>query len=277
MEALLISIIIPCKKQDNNLKLLLNDIASQQISGEQEAIIMEGIYPPGEARNQGAKKAKGNVLVFTDGDIRLGNNDLIMRLAEVILSDSQVGIAIASIRIPPDANSFQRRYAREIPLCQIPIVEKTTEIGTAPSACFAIRKELFENIGGFRQEMIRGEDSEFSLRLTKRGYRIVIAPYAFYYHRQPDNLSTLIKTQIRNAIGVAYADSFYPLLNIDIEPYNLNYACERRNFLSRIKRFASSWLQALAGGKTLLLFSKCIYSVTYGFTLFKYRLARCKR
>ena len=73
MDKLLVSIIIPCQHNTDKAKGLLNDISNQKASFDREIIIIPGISPAGKARNTGAKKAKGEILIFIDCDIRLAN------------------------------------------------------------------------------------------------------------------------------------------------------------------------------------------------------------
>jgi phosphatidyl-myo-inositol dimannoside synthase len=260
---MLTSIIIPCVKSDEDVALLLKDISSQEPFSDYETVVVEGLYPPGRARNEGARKAKGEMLVFLDKDIRLGSRDLLRRMLDVILHDPEAGIVIASIRIPVDSNPFELCYAREIPLCQMPIVDKPTEAGTAPGACLAIRRDLFERVGGFHEQMVRGEDSEFSFKVKKQGKKIILVPQAFYCHHQPRNFSQLIRTQVRNGLGASFVDTYFPYLNIDVAPDRFNYDLEHKGILKRSLRFIASFCQAAVKGKALLLFSKILYASSY--------------
>ena len=53
-------------------------------------------------------------------------------------------------------------------------------------ACLAVRKKVFEEMGGFDEENlgVTFNDIDFCLRLTKRGYRIVWTPYANLIHHE---------------------------------------------------------------------------------------------
>ncbi|MBW2046853.1 MAG: hypothetical protein JRI96_18610 [Deltaproteobacteria bacterium] len=129
--------------------------------------------------------------------------------------------------------------------------------------------------------MIRGEDSEFSLedsefslRLKKAGYRIVLTPNAVCYHSQPDSILQLIKLHIRNGLGVAFVDTFYPDLNIDVEPYKIDYVLGRKSKAGRIRRFMLSSIRSILSRKVLLLSSKIFYLAGYFCGIVKYRLFR---
>lgn len=53
-------------------------------------------------------------------------------------------------------------------------------------ACMAVRKTVFEELGGFDEENlgVTFNDIDFCLRLTERGYRIVWTPYANLIHHE---------------------------------------------------------------------------------------------
>jgi len=53
-------------------------------------------------------------------------------------------------------------------------------------ACMAVRKMVFEELGGFDEENlgVTFNDIDFCLRLTERGYRIVWTPYANLIHHE---------------------------------------------------------------------------------------------
>jgi GT2 family glycosyltransferase/glycosyltransferase involved in cell wall biosynthesis len=51
------------------------------------------------------------------------------------------------------------------------------------AACIALRKEVFEQVGGFDETFpIDYNDIDFCLRILEQGYRIVYTPYAALYH-----------------------------------------------------------------------------------------------
>ncbi len=272
----LVSIIIPCKDKSHDISGLLNDISVQKKSFDTEAIRITAVSPPGRARNMGAKKARGQILVFIDCDIRLGNDSYLSNLVGALEGSNKIGAACASLRLPLESSGFQLRYAKEIAHCESPIVDKPTEVFVAASACFAISKELFSLLGGFNENIIRGEDSELSLRLNKSGYRIVLAANTWCYHPAPCNIRQLAKINFRNGAGVAFVDTFYPELNIDVHPQGIDRFSNRKTIMERIKRFIVSGFVAIIKMYNLLILAKIYYLAGYAYGVFKYRIFRFK-
>lgn len=272
----LVSIIIPCKDKSHDISGLLNDIAIQKKSFDTEVIRIIGVFPPGKARNMGAKKACGSTLVFIDCDIRLGNDSYLSNLVETLEGAQNIGASCASLRLPNDSCAFQLRYAKEIAHCESLIVDKPTEVFVAASACFAITKELFSSLGGFNEDIIRGEDSELSLRLNKSGYRILTAPNTWCYHPAPCNMRQLAKINFRNGMGVAFVDTFYPELNIDVHPKGIDQFSNRKTIPERIGRFLLSGFMAIIKSNNLLILAKIFYLAGYSYGFLKYRILKFK-
>lgn len=270
----LISIIIPCKDEKDNIDGLLRDIESQKISFDTEVIKITGISPSGKARNIGARKAKGNILVFIDCDISLGSDLVLDNLIRPLIEDRNIGAVCASVRIPLNSSKFQVRYTKEIPHCESPLVDRLTEVGVTTSQCCAIGRDLFFKLGGFNENIIRGVDPEFSYRLRKAGYRTLLVPYTWCYHPQPDNIIQLVKIQFRDGKGVAFVDIFYPHLNIDVHPEGIIYFSERKSIFRRIIRFLLSGFEAILRGKILLSLAKVIYVIGYCYGIVRYRILR---
>ena len=56
-------------------------------------------------------------------------------------------------------------------------------MGSVSGACFAIRRELYEALGGFDEEFFMYmEDTDLSLRALSRGFEIVYVPTSRVYH-----------------------------------------------------------------------------------------------
>jgi ADP-heptose:LPS heptosyltransferase len=270
----LISIIIPARSDKDDLTGLLADLARQKTDFQTEIIRVMGVAPVARARNNGAKQAKGDILVFIDCDIRLGNEFYVSNLAKFLEQDKGAGAVCASLRLPPDASVFQRKYVQQVAHYEYPIASEPTKVFVASSACFAMRKELFVSLGGFNERIIRGEDSELSHRLLKAGYRLMLAPKTWCYHPAPDNLAQLVRINLRNGDGVAFVDTFYPEFNIDVHPKAITEFSASKTRLQRLKRFSAALLGAFVGGKGLLILSKFFYAAGYAGGIFKYRILR---
>jgi cellulose synthase/poly-beta-1,6-N-acetylglucosamine synthase-like glycosyltransferase len=266
---MLVSIIIPRKHEKNNIDGLLEDIFRQETNFQTEVISIINTKPSGKARNIGAQRAKGQIFVFIDCDIRLESELFLAKLVKPLTENKNVGVVCASVRIPRDSSKFQIRYAQEILHSQTPVVDTLTNVSVATSACCAISREVFFHVGKFNEFIMRGEDPELSSRISQFGYRVVLAAQTFCYHPVPENIIGLIRNQFRDGAIVASVDIFYPSLNVDVHTKGVLHFAKKIGIFERIIRFFSITLKAIFKLNILLLLAKIFYASGYIFGFIK--------
>jgi GT2 family glycosyltransferase len=56
-------------------------------------------------------------------------------------------------------------------------------VSAVTAACLLTKKELFENIGGFDEDLVQAfNDVDLCLKIREKGYQIIFTPYARLYH-----------------------------------------------------------------------------------------------
>jgi cellulose synthase/poly-beta-1,6-N-acetylglucosamine synthase-like glycosyltransferase len=68
-------------------------------------------------------------------------------------------------------------------------VKEVKYVDTVPFGCF--RKDIFDRIGLYDEEMLRNEDDEFNNRLIKKGGKILLVPNIISYYHSRDSLKKL--------------------------------------------------------------------------------------
>lgn len=162
---------------------------------------------PAEARNKGAKKAKGEILLFLDDDCQARKGWLKENLK--VLADSQIGAVGGKIQGKSkkyfaqslDFSNFtfvQGNKCRQLPLC---------------TASFGIRRQIFKKVGGFDENLKIGEDVDFCFRLNKLGLRTVYEPKVKVWHDHGrQTLSAVLKYQYQNGqVKGLVIENFYPV------------------------------------------------------------------
>ncbi len=90
----------------------------------------------------------------------------------------------------PNWISADKQYAVG-PLVMFDLGPTQSELTEAPFGTnMAFKRRVFQQYGGFRTDLFRGEDSEFVDRLLNAGERLCYEPSALVYHCIPENRLT---------------------------------------------------------------------------------------
>jgi glycosyltransferase involved in cell wall biosynthesis len=178
----MLSIIIPTLNEEEHLPILLKSIISQdfkdyeiivadknskdktrQIAKSYKAKIVKGGLPS-KARNNGAKAAKGNILLFLDSDVRLSKGSLNKALTQ--FKKRKLGIALLSIRADTK-NVLDKTLYRTADNFL-----KATQFFKALGAgcCGIMIKTVIHNkIKGYDESRKYGEDTDYIVKASKLG------------------------------------------------------------------------------------------------------------
>lgn len=170
-----------------------------------------GVRPNGKARNTATLRTTAPYLVFIDDDAILANDDAIEQLVKPLLTDPTIGVTGASKLLPPDASAFQRWVAREVPRIEHAVVPTPLESNPDPpsfyceltTTCCAMRRDVYDEVAGFNNELIRGVDTEFFTRVRRAGYRFILVPNTWTWHPAPANLWALLRKHWLYGVGHA--------------------------------------------------------------------------
>jgi len=249
-----ISVIIPSKDvwRDGNVPRLIEDILQQSIQPD-EIIIVKGQSPAAAARNLGAGEASGDVLVFFDDDVRLGHGKVMENLIIPLKGDAGTGITGASQQIPAGANSFQKRYGKQVPRSTSRRVDRLTDSDMATTAAMGIRRETYWRVGGQDESLLRGEDPEFRYRVRKGGYRIVVAPDTWVYHPPPKSFRQALKANFSNGRGSARDRLYHSDSCIEVPEGHVGDFVLRTTATQRAERAFHRFLGSFIKGRWILL------------------------
>ncbi|GIV97827.1 MAG: glycosyl transferase family 2 [Herpetosiphonaceae bacterium] len=206
-DAFPVSIIIPALEGEP--RALLESVRRQTLQPVEIEVVV-GVRPNGRARNIGVARTSAPYLVFIDDDAVLGHERVIEHLVRP-LRDSSIGVTGASKLLPPDSSRFQRRIAREVARIEHPVAGEDRETNPDPpyfyseitTTCCAMRREVFDQAGGFDETLLRGVDTEFFVRVRRLGYRFLLVADTWAWHPAPATLPKLLRKHFLYGIGHA--------------------------------------------------------------------------
>ncbi len=166
------------------------DGACRDLPGEDLRVIDEPKPGAPAARNRGAREARGDILVFTDHDCTADRRWLRHLCAP--FEDPAVS-AVAGETIAAPADSWAARYLAFIRHNSAADGLARPVFPFAPTANLAVRRSLFESLGGFDESLPHTDDADFSLRVRNAAGPIRLAPRAIVLHEERSSAATLFR------------------------------------------------------------------------------------
>ena len=228
---MILSIIIPTYNEEEYLPVLLDSIKEQKFSDYEVivadanstdktreiaesygCIVVDGGLP-GVGRNNGAKVAKGEYLLFLDSDLKLTDD----YLRNVIYEFQMERLGIAITQMVPLSKKTEDKIFHELANRFMVSVEKIKPHG---AGCYGIisKKSLHDECGGFDESLTFGEDTDYIERLAKKERFKVLrnAKIGVSTRRlEEEGIETLIKQYGRSTLN--------DFMGIRTEAEDLNY------------------------------------------------------
>lgn len=194
-----VSVIVPVRDEQDSIRELLDSLLEQtrppdeivitdggsvdatpQIieeyirKGAPVRLIRAGAALPGRGRNLGAAQASFEWLGFTDAGIRLANNWLEALVARAEQDDS-VDVVYGSWQ--PVTDTFFKQCAA-IAYVPPPAPRDGVLVRPRSIASTLLRREVWQSVNGFPEDLRSAEDLVFMNRVENAGYRSVFEPQA---------------------------------------------------------------------------------------------------
>ncbi len=154
-----------------------------------------------EALRQGVEFASHDVLVFLDADTQFQPDTLRHLVAP--FADRNIGAVSGHARVGNLRSFIARCQALEY-ICGFNLDRRAYDawncITVAPGAISAVSREALRAVGGFRPETL-AEDTDLTLSLHRRGYRIRYEAAAIAWTEAPETIRTLAKQRFRWCFG----------------------------------------------------------------------------
>lgn len=220
MDALSVSVIIPAFNAEETIGDALAALEAQTCQKPFEILVVDDgstdatarivqSYPhvkylfqpnagPASARNYGARRATGNILLFTDADC-CPEREWVEKMVGGF-SDPDIAVVAGGYGIANPGSWLARVIHYEIKYRHHRLMPEFPK--AFGSYNFAIRHEVFDAVGGFNAAYRRasGEDNDLSYKVLQRGSRIRFLRSALVDHYHQTKFGKYMKEQFRHGI-----------------------------------------------------------------------------
>jgi len=224
-----VSIIIPCRQEVHWIRSCLESILANDYPHDRmEVLVVDGMSDDGTravieefaaanpivrmldnpkritpaALNAGVAAARGEIIIRIDAHTEYPTNYISSLVAWLERSEAD-NVGGLLITLPANETATAKAIALG---CTHPFgvgnaffrtgVTEPREVDTVPFGCY--RRDVFDRIGLFDEELVRNQDIEFNLRLCRAGGRILLVPDVVSRYRIRSSLRKLFQTHYQN-------------------------------------------------------------------------------
>lgn len=238
-EKIIVSIIIPCRNEETFVGKCLNSIMNNDYPKDKmEIIVVDGMSDDGtksilkeytekysviklydnpkrivpSAMNIGIRNAQGEIIIRMDAH-NTYEKDYISKCVQNLKDFNADNVGGIWVTIPGDNTIVAKSVALALSHsfgvgnAYFRIGSKEPKyVDTVPFGCY--KRNVFDKIGLFNENLVRNQDIEFNLRLKKAGGKILLVPdIVSYYHARP-TLKALARNNFWNGFWVIYSTKF---------------------------------------------------------------------
>lgn len=219
-----VSIIIPCRNEEKFIGKCLDSIIAQDYPIDNlEVLVVDGMSEDNTrkivknyiqkysfvkllenpqkivptALNIGIKNAKGDIFIIM-GAHSIYEKDYIFKCVKYLHAYDVDNVGGIGITLPGDNTIIAKSIALALshPFgvgnAYFRIGSKEPRyVDTVPFGCY--KREVFDRIGLFDEDLVRNQDDEFNLRLIKNGGKILLGPDIISYYYARDSIHKLWK------------------------------------------------------------------------------------
>lgn len=129
-------------------------------------------------RNTGIEQANGDILLFLDADMWV-EKAWIENMVAAVESDSCDYIGCNVDVVTSENPSFPERFESAL---SFPVETYIHDKQFAPTCALAVRREVFDSVGQFNEQLESGGDKEFGQRVHKHGFKQCYSDHITAYH-----------------------------------------------------------------------------------------------
>jgi GT2 family glycosyltransferase len=160
------------------------------------------------ARNVGLAAASGEIVAYTDADVR-ADPDWLNYLVHTLLTADVVGVG--GPNVVPEDDPWMAQCVARAPGGPTHVLLDDTVAEHIPGCNMAFRRDALLSIGGFNPVFVRaGDDVDVCWRLQARGLRLGFAPAALVWHHHRKTIEGFWRQQVGYGEAEAWLHVHHP-------------------------------------------------------------------
>ena len=183
----------------------------------------EGGKGKSRALNLGIRIARSDFIAIYDAD-NTPDPKALKYLAAQLLLHPELGAVLGKFRTVNKRRNLLTRFINIETLSFQSILQagrwQLLNIATLPGTNFLIRKEVIDEMNGWDEDAIT-EDSELSIRMYIRNWKIKFIPYSITYEQEPETWKVWIRQRTRWVRGNNYVSKKFFSMRKDISSRKL--------------------------------------------------------
>jgi GT2 family glycosyltransferase len=256
-----LTVVVPATNAPATLGACLQAIRAAEEAPEEVIVVEEG-GGPADARNRGAARATGDVLVFVDADVVV-HPDAFLRIRRAFDADPSLAAVFGSYDDRPAAPGTVSAFRNLLH-------HHVHQEGAGPATTFwaglgAVRRDVFESVGGFdadRYLVPSVEDIDLGTRLAAAGHRIGLDPSVQGSHLKGWGLRSMVESDLWHR-GVPWIEL---LLRHGSGSSALNLGWRHRasaaaSVFATVSALRGRWRAAFVGVAALVMLNRSFYSL----------------
>lgn len=180
-------------------------------------------FDHGTTRNLAVSNVQTEFIVFLTQDATPADKHMIEELIKPLQADPDIAVCYG--RQLPHTNAHPlERFARRFNYPPQSALKTKNDIETlglktffCSNSCSAVRRCLFDKLGGFKNNVLVNEDMLFAAGAILQGYSVYYSASAKVYHSHPYSLRRISKRYFN--IGRFFADNKWILENVKLKGY----------------------------------------------------------
>lgn len=224
---MMISVVIAVRNESDHIQECIQSLFTQQYPEPYEVIIIDGMSTDGTyekltqlkdkypflllrnekfnaaaGRNRGIHNSKGDIIAFIDADA-IASNDWLLQIKTTFDKTDAVGVGGPDL-LPSQSSTTARmigytmtspfaRGGRFNPSTQHTTLEEERYVYHIPTCNLALRREIFDKVGLFDENFVKGQDLELNYRIVTTGHKLLYSPKIQVTHHRKQYIKDFSK------------------------------------------------------------------------------------